>query len=42
MDVRIAHVFAGLFMVILVGILIENLIFRTIEDRTVRKWGMQN
>jgi NitT/TauT family transport system permease protein len=28
--------------VILVGILIENLIFRSIEDRTVRKWGMQN
>jgi NitT/TauT family transport system permease protein len=36
------YVFAGLFTVIIVGILIENGIFRNIEDRTIRKWGMQN
>jgi NitT/TauT family transport system permease protein len=41
MDLRIPHVFAGLFAVILVGILIENGIFRNIEDRTVSRWGMQ-
>ncbi len=41
MDLRIPYVFAGLLSVILVGVLIENLIFRTIEERTVRKWGMQ-
>jgi NitT/TauT family transport system permease protein len=41
MDLQIPFVFAGLFTVILVGIIIENGIFRNIEDRTVRKWGMQ-
>ena len=41
MDLRIAYVFAGLFTVILVGLIIENGIFRNIEDRTVKKWGMQ-
>lgn len=35
-------VFAGLLMVILIGLAVENVIFRTIEVRTVRKWGMQN
>jgi NitT/TauT family transport system permease protein len=37
----IPEVFAGLLTVIIVGLLVENLIFRTIESRTVRKWGMQ-
>ena len=41
MENQTAYVFAGLFSVIIVGILIENVIFRNIEDRTVRKWGMQ-
>jgi NitT/TauT family transport system permease protein len=41
MDLRIAYVFAGLFTVILVGLVIENGIFRNIEERTVKKWGMQ-
>jgi NitT/TauT family transport system permease protein len=41
MDLRISYVFAGLFTVILVGLIIENGIFRNIEDRTVKKWGMQ-
>jgi hypothetical protein len=27
--------------VILFGLLVENLIFKTIENRTVRRWGMQ-
>jgi NitT/TauT family transport system permease protein len=39
---EIANVFAGLFTVILIGLLVENLIFRNIEQRTIHKWGMQN
>ncbi len=37
----IPNVFAGLLTVILFGLAVENLIFRTIENRTVRRWGMQ-
>lgn len=36
----IPNVFAGLFTVIIIGLLVENLIFRTVEQRTVRRWGM--
>jgi len=36
----IPAVFAGLFTVILIGLLVESLIFRGVEQRTVRKWGM--
>ena len=39
---EIANVFAGLFSVILIGLLVENVVFRLIERRTVRRWGMQN
>jgi NitT/TauT family transport system permease protein len=38
----IPSVFAGLFSVILIGLLVENLIFRNVEAATVRKWGMQS
>lgn len=38
----IPSVFAGLLTVILIGLFVENVIFRTVEERTVRKWGMQN
>ncbi len=41
-QLEIPNVFAGLFTVILIGLFVENLIFRVIERRTVRKWGMQN
>ena len=34
-------VFAGLAMVILIGLLVENLVFNTLERVTVKKWGMQ-
>jgi NitT/TauT family transport system permease protein len=37
----IPDVFAGLLTVIILGLLIENFVFRTIENRTVRRWGMQ-
>jgi NitT/TauT family transport system permease protein len=40
-QLRTAQVFAGLFMVILIGAFVEYVIFRTIELRTVRRWGMQ-
>jgi NitT/TauT family transport system permease protein len=38
----IPAVFAGLFTVILIGLLVENLIFRTIALKTVRRWGMHS
>lgn len=41
-QLEIPNVFAGLFTVILVGLIVENLVFRTLESRTVRKWGMQH
>lgn len=34
------RVFAGLIMVILFGLLVENVLFRQLEQRTVAKWGM--
>jgi sulfonate transport system permease protein len=37
----IPNVFAGLLTVILLGLIVENLIFKTIENATVRRWGMQ-
>lgn len=36
-----ASVFAGLITVMAVGLFVEGLIFRGIEKRTVRRWGMQ-
>lgn len=41
-QLEIPNVFAGLFTVIIIGLVVENLIFRTLENRTVRKWGMQH
>ena len=38
----IPTVFAGLFTVILIGLFVENLIFRNIGAATVRRWGMQS
>lgn len=40
-QLEIANVFAGLFMVTLIGLLIEGVIFRKVEQVTVRRWGMQ-
>ncbi|MCC2595862.1 ABC transporter permease subunit [Pusillimonas sp. MFBS29] len=37
----IAAVFAGLLTIIIIGLVVENLIFRTIEQRTIQRWGMQ-
>lgn len=38
---EISKVFAGLLTIIIIGLVVENLVFRTIERHTVRKWGMQ-
>lgn len=38
----IADVFAGLLTVILFGLLVENVIFKSIERRTVQRWGMSS
>lgn len=40
-ELEIAYVFAGLFAVIIIGLLVEGVVFRTLEVYTVRKWGMQ-
>ena len=34
-------VFAGLLTVILIGLVVEGVLFRWVENRTVRRWGMQ-
>jgi NitT/TauT family transport system permease protein len=36
-----AYVFAGLTTVVIIGLVVESVVFRTIETHTVRKWGMQ-
>ena len=41
-NLDIPNVFAGLFTVILIGLVVENLLFRNIEAITVRRWGMQS
>lgn len=38
----IPSVFAGLLTVIIIGLVVENLIFKTIERKTIRKWGLQS
>jgi NitT/TauT family transport system permease protein len=40
-QLEIPAVFAGLFTVIIIGLVVENLIFHNIEKRTIRRWGMQ-
>ena len=41
-DLDTATVFSGLLAVILIGLIVESVIFRTIEARTVNLWGMQH
>jgi NitT/TauT family transport system permease protein len=38
----IPAMFAGLLTVIVIGLVVENLIFRNVEAVTVRRWGMQS
>lgn len=37
----IPAVFAGLLTVIIIGLIVENLVFQTIERHTLQKWGMK-
>lgn len=37
---EIPSVFAGLLAVIVIGLLVDSFIFRTIERRTIQRWGM--
>ena len=41
-QLEIPTVFAGLFTVILIGLVVESVIFRSIENITIRRWGMQS
>ncbi len=38
----IPNVFAGLLTVIIIGLVVENLFFQTIERNTIGRWGMQS
>jgi len=38
---EIPNVFAGLLTVIVFGLLVENLIFKIVERKTIVRWGMQ-
>jgi NitT/TauT family transport system permease protein len=40
-QLNIPEVFAGLLTIILIGLAVENVIFRVLEVRTVQRWGMQ-
>src|SRR5579871_15385 len=39
-ELEIANVFAGLLSVTLIGLFVENVIFRVFENRTIARWGM--
>lgn len=41
-NLDIPVVFGGLVTVIVIGLVIENVVFKQIENRTVRKWGMSS
>lgn len=40
-DLRTDYVFVGLLTVIIIGLAVEGLVFHPLENRTVRRWGMQ-
>jgi NitT/TauT family transport system permease protein len=39
-DLDIPDVFAGLLVIVIIGLVMEGVFFRILEQRTVRKWGM--
>jgi len=41
-QLNIPEVFAGLLSIILIGLFIENVVFRLIETRTIGRWVMQS
>jgi NitT/TauT family transport system permease protein len=40
-NLETTYVFAALFTVIVIGLLVENFLFRNVEMWTINKWGMQ-
>src|SRR4029078_10840179 len=40
-QLEIPNVFAGLFTVIVIGLIVEKVVIRMVESRTLRKWGLQ-
>jgi NitT/TauT family transport system permease protein len=40
-DLNTAEVFAGLLTIVAIGLLVESVVFQTIERRTLVRWGMQ-
>ena len=41
-QLEIPSVFAGLLTIMLIGLVVENVIFRFAEKQTVQRWGMQS
>ncbi|MDR3362469.1 MAG: ABC transporter permease [Desulfovibrio sp.] len=41
-QLEIAVVFAGLVTIIIIGLLVENIVFKLLENATIRKWGMKS
>ena len=41
-SLEIPAVFAGLLTVIVIGLMVENLIFKVVENRTIVRWGLQS
>ncbi len=41
-QLEIPSVFAGLFSVTLIGLIVENLVFCTVEGRTIARWEMKS
>lgn len=39
-DLDIPEVFAGLLVIVIIGLIMEGVVFRLLEQNTVRKWGM--
>jgi NitT/TauT family transport system permease protein len=39
-DLKIPDVFAGLLVIVIIGLVMEGVFFRLLERHTVRKWGM--
>ncbi|MDR1489651.1 MAG: ABC transporter permease subunit [Desulfovibrio sp.] len=40
-QLEIAELFSGLMAIIIIGVLVENFFFKTLENRTIQKWGMK-
>jgi NitT/TauT family transport system permease protein len=40
-ELETSRVFAGLLTIMLIGVFVDAVVFRTIEARTVQRWGMQ-